>query len=467
MYKKFNAVNHMIVLVALCAFFNAYVSAQNNAAASKIPDQQITAKVDEYMNAAVRVNGFSGSVLVARDGKPIVNKGYGMANIEHAVPNSPQTVFRLGSITKQFTGMAIAMLQERGRLSVGDPICKYFSDCPATWQPITVKNLLTHTSGIPSYTSFPEFAKTAVLPTTNALMFTQLKDKPLDFTPGEKYAYNNSGYFLLGGIIEKISGKSYADFLQENIFTPLGMKYTGYDNPLEIIKNRATGYARTGGKIYNASYMDMTVPFAAGALYATTGDLLLWDQALYTEKLVKRKTLDEIFTPFNETIKYGYGWGIGKKFDRKEISHGGNIYGFSSEISRFPDDKLTVIVLSNMQSAPAGRIGDDLAAIYFGEKYEIPQERKEIAVVAKILEKYVGEYRIEQLKVVINIMLEDGKLFGQLGGQGKFGLLPESETKFFSKDVSATFTFVQDTTGKVTGLTLNQGGGAFPATKIK
>lgn len=298
-------------------------------------------------------------------------------------------------------------------------------------------------------------------------MFELLKDKPLDFTPGEKYAYNNSGYFLLGGIVEKTSGKSYADFLQENIFTPLGMKYSGYDNPLEIIKNRATGYARTGGKIFNASYMDMTVPFAAGALYSTTGDLLLWDQALYTEKLVKQKTLDEIFTPFNETIRYGYGWGIGKKFDRKEISHGGNIYGFSSEISRFPDDKLTVIVLSNMQSSPAGRIGDDLAAIYFGEKYEIPQERKEIAVDAKILEKYVGEYRIEQLKVIINIMLDDGKLFGQLGGQGKFGLLPESETKFFSKDVSATFTFVQDTTGKVTGLTLNQGSGAFPAAKIK
>src|SRR5687768_14054865 len=142
MYKKFNAVNHMIVLVALCAFFNTYVSAQNNAAASKTPDQQITAKVDEYMNAAVRVNGFSGSILVAREGKPIVNKGYGMANIEHAVPNSPQTVFRLGSITKQFTGMAIAMLQEHGKLNVSDSICKYLSDCPAAWQSITVKNLL-------------------------------------------------------------------------------------------------------------------------------------------------------------------------------------------------------------------------------------------------------------------------------------------------------------------------------------
>ncbi|MGI8467729.1 MAG: serine hydrolase [Pyrinomonadaceae bacterium] len=416
------------------------------------------------MNAAVKVDGFSGTVLVARDGKPIVSKGYGMANIELGVPNAPQTVFRLGSVTKQFTAMAIMMLAEHGKLNVNDPICKYLADCPAAWQPITVKNLLTHTSGITNYTSFPDFAKTTIMPITPAEMVKILEEKPLEFTPGEKFAYSNSGYFVLGAIIEKVSGKTYADFLQENIFTPLGMKNTGYDNPLQIIKNRAAGYQRVGGEIINASYMDMTVPYAAGSLYSTTGDLLVWDQALYTEKLVSKKSLDEIFTPFKSG--YGYGWGIGKKFDRREISHGGGIYGFATEISRFPDDKVTVVVLSNVQAAPSGKVAGDLAAIVFGAKYEIPQERVEIAVDAKILENYVGQYQVAP-NVVITFTVENGKLTGQLNGQPKFSLFPESETKFFSKDVNAQITFAKDASGKITGLTLRQGGSDIPANKIK
>ena len=464
MYKKFNAANHLTAFIASCLLFVAFVSAQNNAA-SKITDQQITEKINEYMNAAVKVDGFSGTILAARDGKPIVSKGYGMANIELDVPNSPQTVFRLGSVTKQFTAMAIIMLRERGKLNVNEPVCQYITDCPAAWKPITIKNLLTHTSGIPNYTDFPDFAKTTISPITNAEMNNLLKDKPLEFTPGEKFAYSNSGYYVLGEIVERVSGKTYADFLQENIFTPLGMKATGYDNPLQIIKNRAAGYQREAGKIMNASYMDMTVPYAAGALYSTTGDLLLWDQALYTEKLVSKKSLDEIFTPFKNG--YGYGWGIGEKFDRREISHGGGIYGFSTDISRFPDDKVTVIVLTNIQGSPAGRVSNDLAAIIFGAKYELPQEIKSVAVDAKILEKYVGEYKIDQPNLVMKIMLEDGKLLGQVGGQGKFALAPESETVFFSKDVNAKIMFVKDTAGQVTGLTLNQGGSGFPAKKIK
>ncbi|MDQ6787728.1 MAG: serine hydrolase [Acidobacteriota bacterium] len=462
MFIKNNAVYRLTALVALCLVFVSYASAQNAVLPSS---QQITAKVDEYMNAAVHVDGFSGSILVARDGQPVVSKGYGMANVELDVPNSPQTVFRLGSVTKQFTAMAIMMLQERGKLNVNDPACKYLSDCPAAWQPITVKNLLTHTAGVPNYTGFPDFAKTAVLPTTNAAMIAQLKDKPLEFAPGEKFAYSNSGYYLLGAIIERASGKSYADFLQENIFTPLGMKQTGYDVSARIIKNRAAGYARQGGEIVNAAYMDMTIPYAAGAMYSTTGDLLLWDQALYTEKLVSRKTLDEIFTPFKSN--YGYGWSISKKFDRQEISHGGGIYGFATEIDRFPADKVTVVVLSNVEGAPAGRIAGDLAAIVFGAAYEIPKERKEIAVDQKILEKYVGQYELAAPKIVVGFTLENGKLFGQVGGQGKFSLSAESETVFFSKDVNLQITFTRDAQGQTTGLTFKQGGTIIPAQKIK
>ena len=464
MCKNFNAVNHLIAPIALCLLLTASVAAQNTAASQPTADQ-IAARVDEYMKAVIRVDGFSGTILVARDGKPIVSKGYGMANIELNVPNSPQNVFRLGSVTKQFSAIAIMMLQERGKLNVSDPICKYLTDCSDAWKPITIKNLLTHTSGITNYTGFPDFARTTVLPTNTAEMIERLKKEPLEFVPGEKFAYSNSGYYLLGVIIEKASGKSYPDFLQENIFTLLGMKQTGYDDPLRIIMNRAAGYQKQGGKIINSSYMDMTVPYAAGGLYSTTGDMLLWDQALYTVKLVSQKSLDEIFTPFKSG--YGYGWTIGKKFDHKSIAHGGGIYGFATEISRFPDDHVTIIVLSNIQAAPSGMIAGDLAAIVFNAAYELPKERKEVAIDPKILEKYAGEYKIIQPSIIISVTLENGKLLGQVAGQSKFSLSPESETKFFSKDVNAQITFVKDAKGEVTGLTLSQGGSAFSAPKIK
>jgi CubicO group peptidase (beta-lactamase class C family) len=463
MYKKFKNVNYAVALIALSLFFTAYVPAQTASAAQ---DGEFAKKAGEYLDAAMRVNGFSGTVLVARNGQPVLNQGYGMANVELGVPNTPQTVFRLGSITKQFTGTAIAILQERGKLSVGDSVCKYFENCPAAWKPVTVKHLLTHTSGIPNYTSFPDFAKTAVLPMANEGMYELVRDKPLEFAPGEKFAYSNSAYFLLGTIIERVSGKSYEDFLQENIFQPLGMKRTGYDSSLRIIKNRANGYQRQNGEVVNAAYMDMTVPGAAGALYSSTEDMLIWDQALYTEKLAPRKVIDETFTPLTGETGYAYGWSIGKRFERRTIGHGGGIYGFATQITRFPDERLTFIVLSNVQGAPAGRIANDLTAIWFGQPYEIPKERTEITLAPAVLEKYAGQYKLGP-NLLLDILHEDGKLYVRIAGQPKIGLAAESETVFFSRDVNATITFVMDESGKVTGLKLNQGGGDNPAEKIK
>ncbi|MEP6705580.1 MAG: serine hydrolase [Acidobacteriota bacterium] len=455
----------ILSLVVLSLLFTSDLAAQIGAA-EPLTNDQIIAKVDEYMSAALRVDGFSGTILVARDGKPVVSKGYGMANIELDVPNAPDNVFRLGSVTKQFTGMSIAMLQERGKLNVSDPMCKYIPDCPDAWKPITINHLLRHTSGVTNYTAFPDFAKTTVLPTTTAEMVDRLKKTPLDFAPGAKMSYSNSGYYLLGVIIEKVSGKTYADFVQENIFTPLGMKQTYYDDPLKIIMHRAAGYQKQAGNIINAAYTDMSVPYAAGSLCSTTGDLLIWDTALYTEKLVSKKSLNEIFTPEKGDSGYGYGWGIGKKLGHKSISHGGGIYGFATDISRYPDDKVTVIVLSNIQSAPSGQISSDLAAIVFGAAYEIPKERKFISLDEKTLERYVGEYQIGP-NMVIAITLEDGKLMGQLGGQSKFSLLPESETELYSKDVNAQFAFAKDDKGKITGFTLKQGDRNTAAKKIK
>ncbi len=459
---NFNHINRFIMLVLLSLTVLQYASAQNQSA-QRQSAAQIAMKVDEYMNAARRVNGFSGSVLVARDGQPVISKGYGMANMELNVPNSPQTVFRIGSLTKQFTALAIMMLQERNKLNVQDSICKYLSDCPSHWQPITIRNLLTHSSGISDYAT-PDVMKKAALPISPIEVTAIFKDKPLEFTPGEKIAYSNSGYYLLGLIIERASGKSYADFLQENIFKTLGLKQTGYDDARRVMKNRASGYRLRGSELSNAPYVDMTLPYSTGALYSTTEDMLVWEQSFYTEKLVSRKSLDEIFTPFKDLA--GYGWGIRNAFNRQSNSHSGGIFGFSSYIVRFPEDKVTVIVLGNNQSAPASKIANDLAAIVFGEPYNIPQERKEIAFEPKTLEKYIGQYQVDPTSIII-VTLENGKLMGQLAGQAKNELFAESETKFFLKAVNAQITFVKDAEGRVTNLILHQGGRNVPAQKIK
>ncbi len=470
MLNTLNRTRRFVGLALFCLVVIGHVFAQAAPATSAPTGQQINAKADEFMNASVRVNHFTGTILVARDGQPIISKGYGMADYELNVANSPQTVFRLGSITKQFTSMAIVMLQERGKLSVSDPICKYVEKCPATWQPVTIRNLLTHTSGLPNYTDLPDFfEKMATAPYTSASLVDLFRDKPLDFAPGEKYRYSNSGYHLLGLIIEKTSGVSYARFLGDNIFKPLGMKSTGYDDSRMLLPNRARGYTQTGDTFVNAGYLNMAIPYAAGALYSTTEDLLRWDQALYTEKLVPRKSLDEMFTPFKESgpgVGYAYGWNIGKRFDRQMTGHGGGINGFSTNIIRFPADRVTVIVLANSDNARSSGIATNLAAIVFGAPYTVPVARKTITLPSATLDKYVGEYELAP-NFIMTITNENGVLIAQATGQGKTELFAESENVFFPKVIEATFTFVKDAQGQVTGLVLRQGGRDNPAKKIK
>jgi len=332
--------------------------------------QDIESKVDEFINAHMKNGNFNGSILIAKNGRILVSKGYGYANMEHNVLNTPQTKFRLGSITKQFTSMAIMQLQEKDMLSVNDPLTKFIPDYPGGDE-ISVHHLLTHTSGVPNLTSFPDYRKTMMIPVSIEEVIDRFKNKSPDFSPGEKFSYSNSGYILLGYIVKKVSGKSYENFIKENIFTPLHMEGTGYDHHNTIIKNRASGYEKRGNEFVNAAYIDMVIPHGAGALYSTVEDLYTWDRALYTEKLVKKSTLEKIFTPFKGN--YAYGWGIGEKFNRNFIGHGGGINGFVTNIGRFVDDDACVIVLSNVMNRLVGKIGDDLAAILFGEEYVIPE----------------------------------------------------------------------------------------------
>jgi CubicO group peptidase (beta-lactamase class C family) len=425
--------------------------------------QDVSSKVEEDMQARVKKDRFSGSILIARDGKVLARAGYGMANLEHDVPNTPETKFRLGSITKQFTAMAILILKEQGKLCPQEKVKTYLPDSPKTWDEITVHHLLTHTSGIPNYTGFREFVKTMPLPTSLDDLVARFKDKPLDFKPGTKFAYSNSGYVLLGRIIEKVSGKSYSSFLKETIFEPLKMKDTGFDNAFPILKHRASGYTKLAFLMTNARPIDMSIPHAAGSLYSTVDDLFLWDRALTGETLVKKATLDAMFTPDKDG--YAYGWSTGKAFGRKMVAHGGGINGFVTYIERLPEQNVCAIVLSNIEGEPVATIAQDLVAIALGEKYSIPGQRKAIAIDPKQFDAYAGKYVVDDPKLTFTITRDGEHLRAQLKGQPRLEIFPESETDFFYKAVEADITFVKDKEGNVTHLVLHQNGRDFEAKK--
>ena len=422
-------------------------------------DATIVERVDEYMQAEMKVNGFSGTILLARNGVPIVAKGYGMANAEWSIPNTPRTKFRLGSITKQFTSMAVMQLQQQGKLKVQDPICQYLTPCPDAWKPITVHHLLTHTSGIPSYTNSPSYVTNMMVPKTLDQMVAGFRDLPLEFEPGSQFKYNNSGYFLLGVLLEKVTGQTYERVLRDQIFTPLGMQDSGYDSPAQILPMRASGYSRQGQDLTNARYLDMVQPFAAGALYSTVDDLLKWDQALYTDRLLPGAARTEMFTPFKDN--YAYGWQVPtpspQTFGKRQVAHGGGINGFSTMIIRLPEENVTSIALSNVQQGPTARIARDLLAILFGQTYAVAVARTVAKVDPKLYDAYVGQYPLAPT-FIITITREGDRLMTQATGQPKVELFPESETKYFLKVVDARITFVKDDRGVVTHLVLHQGG---------
>lgn len=325
-------------------------------------------KIDKALNSLTEREAFTGAVLVARNGEILLSQGYGLADRDKDLPNTPQTKYRLGSITKQFTAMAILMLQAQEKLNVQDPICSYLPECPATWQDITIHHLLTHTSGIQNFTNFPDYETTKATPSPSEQTIARFKDRPLDFQPGEQWSYSNSGYILLGYIIEQASGQAYQAFLRGHIFEPLQMKDTGYDHNDDSL---AMGYTGFYGHWEKADTIDMTIPYAAGGLYSTVEDLYRWDQALYTEQLISQELLDLMFTPYAEMpgpgLSYGYGWAVGEMNHHQAVGHGGGIDGFATEIRRYIDDKVTIIILSNRDTTGVASTVDLIAQAVFGE----------------------------------------------------------------------------------------------------
>lgn len=333
-------------------------------------DKGVAAEADRYLAGLAREGRFSGAALVAREGRVLLSRGYGLADIEHGVPNTPRTKFRLASVTKPFTALAVMLLHERGRLSVEDPVCKYVAECPPSWQPVTLRHLLNHTSGLTEFGKPPAandcFRRT---PMTAAQSVERVRQFTPDFRPGEKFAYSSIAYVLLGHVVEQVSGRSYEAFLQENVFGPLGMKETGLARRRTIIPHLASGYARAPeGTLSNFDYFDTDYIFSAGGLYSTVGDLYLLDQALHGGRLLGAATLEGVFTPGFEN--FGLGWQIFRADGRLLVRADGRSFGFSGSVARYPAERVTVIVLTNIDTAGAHKLADELSAIVFGVKRE-------------------------------------------------------------------------------------------------
>jgi CubicO group peptidase (beta-lactamase class C family) len=416
-----------------------------------------------YMQACVKVENFNGSVLVCKDNETVFRNGYGMANFEHDISNTTETKFRIGSITKQFTAMAIMILEEHGKLKVEDHVSEYIAGAPEVWADVTIHHLLTHTSGVPSFTSMPQYRRDMMLPQSIEQMLARFKDKSLKFAPGEKHEYSNSGYFLLGVIIEKASGVSYEQFIGTEICEPLKLNDTGYDRYRTVLKNRASGYRRLPDAIVLDAYLDMSQPYAAGSLYSTVEDLNRWDQALRRQEMISADRYEKMYTP--EKNGYAYGWAVRTKSGRKAISHGGGINGFLSYILRYPEQKLCVVVLCNVLPADPGKVARDLAAIMLGEKYEVPKNPEITDVDYGVFDAYEGQYQIRP-DFILTVQRVDDKLTTQATGQRRLTMLPKSPALFFNMQANAQITFIQDDSGKTVALILKQRGQEIRAERI-
>jgi CubicO group peptidase (beta-lactamase class C family) len=402
-----------------------------------------TSLLEQYMQAQASVKGFSGPVLVMKNNKALLEKGYGMADLEWNIPVTPQTKFRIGSVTKQFTAACILQLVEQGKLSLDDKLSKFIPDFPKG-DSVTIHMLLNHTSGIASYTDLSEFRNVESLSLTKDSIISFFKNKPYNFSPGTGWAYNNSGYFLLGYILEKISGQSYNDYLRQHILDELGMINSGVDKLDSVLPMRARGYQRANKKTVNADFISMEWPFSAGVLYSTVNDLYKWDRALYSTTILTESSKQKMFTPGMRS--YGYGILIDSFENHLRIWHNGGIPGFLSNLSRFVNDDVCIIVLSNNESSADG-VSNALAKIVFDLPVELPYEHKEVKIDPLILDRYVGKYKAF---LELEVIKKDGKLYRRREGTPDIELKPESETKFFYADGSdRQLEFEVDASGKV------------------
>jgi CubicO group peptidase (beta-lactamase class C family) len=418
-------------------------------------DKDIPLSMQEYLNAAGRFWNFQGAVLAAKEGRVVFKAGYGLADAEKKIPNTPGTKYLIASITKTFTASAVLVLEEEGRLKLSDPIANYLEDFPPdTGAKITIHHILSHTSGIPEAAADPRSLGDLTRPRTPEELIVLFKDKPLEFEPGTGCRYSNSGYVLLGKIIERVSGRSYYDFVREKIFVPLGMKETGGGDDRDVAE-LAVGYREErDGHLVRAPVIHPSLGYSAGALYSTVEDLFKWDQGLDSEKILSGNSLKKMFTSYQD--HYGYGWLIMNAWGRKSMGHGGGAPGFSSWIERWPRERAFVAVLSNNGRTPAGEVGRSLAAILFGQEYQLPESRKIIRLDPEVLDEYVGTYTIDA-RNSRRVVRQGQALFVERAGGQRYPIEPsDKDTFFFAHDRGASIRFFRDGAGEVSGHIFHQ-----------
>ncbi|MGC9367396.1 MAG: serine hydrolase [bacterium] len=418
-------------------------------------------EIDNLVQTYTDQNKFMGSVLVVKDDQIIISKGYGFADIAHQIENNPQTCFRIGSVTKQFTAAAILLLQEQGLISVHDPISRYIPDYPRGDE-ITIHHLLTHTSGIPNFTDFENFQDIMKQDFDIDEILDLFKYEHLDFSPGEKYNYSNSGYLVLSKIIEVVSEMTYSEFMQQSIFSPLGLEHTGVDDYYTIVPGKAEGYIFYDGEYIYDDYVSMTFPLGGGAIYSTGEDLLKWEKALHTEQLLSEYSQQLMFSSHavisrDDPVKYyGYGWIITETDHGIRYGHSGGIQGFVCNISSYLDHDLVIIILSNNSLSPIFEILQSITAIVFNEPYQLPQEYVEIDLDPQEYRKFIGTYQYED-EIQLIVSVDDQSIYINPPGEPIAELYPLSETQFFLKVVDATVEFILEN-GEVQGMNFRQMG---------
>ncbi len=405
-------------------------------------------KLDALMDAYCKVNKFNGSVLVSQKGKILLEKGYGIKNFQSKTMNDEHSIFQIYSITKTFTSTVILKLVELKKLSLSDKLSKFYPEFPKG-DSITIENLLTHTSGIYDYThgnNMPDQSEKSFL--------AFLAAKLLDFSPGSNWSYSNSGYYLLGFIIKKITGISYEMAVRKYIFTPLEMKNSGFDFKNLSNKNKTTGYSvfseETKKEVIPG---DSTGPFSAGAIYSTVGDLFKYHSCLQEFSVIKKASLEKAYLSFKNN--YGYGWIIKSYEGKKMVSHSGGFEGYRSNLARIPEDDICIVVLNNNENANVEILTKKILDILYNKPYKTPFE---IKLSKEVLKKYTGTYQVATPPLVMYITVEDGRLVAQASGQQKTIVLAQKENYFFAEEADGFLEFLKNEDGIFNELIIHQGG---------
>lgn len=444
----------MLRLSPACAVFAVVLSGAMYKANAAPARADLGARIDKALSATYKADAPGITIIVVKDGKTLLRKGYGLADVAQRRPLTPDTVLHIASITKQFTSTAVLMLVDEGKIKLDDDITVYLPDYPTHGKKISIEHLLTHTSGIVSYTSKDNTDRPKD-PTVQQMIDT-FKNDPLEFAPGSRYKYNNSGYYLLGAIIEKVSGETYDKFVEKRIFVPLGMTRTAYQGHERGKTVPALGYIQSPQGFTPSPPIIPSGPYAAGALVSTVDDLARWDAAVSNGKLLKAASWQRAFTPYvlstGKETTYGYGWELGSFRGAKAVFHDGGIDGFNSFALRLPDEKVYVAVLSNAETgiAPASDAAYRAAAIAVGK----PFPDLEVKLAPALLDSYTGIYRIEGFGANgMNVVRRDGDhLTVQRSGGPQHTLKAYSENGFFSTTELFTYEFTRDASGKVTQL---------------